>query len=250
MAEDSLNSGAITAAAGTHPSAEPAAIFDHAPHRRAPGGVAHHFDDAAQQHHAATLGMWAFLATEILFFGALLTCYGVYRFDYPEPFRIGSHHLKEWAGAINTAVLLCSSLAMALAVRAAQLHRRRDLIRFLLATIVLGAMFLGIKAIEYTLEYRDHLVPNLNFHFEETLEPGHIPNGPKVELFMTFYFILTGLHALHMTIGLGLMVILILMARRGRFDVGNVNLVEMSGLYWHFVDLVWIFLFPLLYLIR
>ena len=204
--------------------------------------VAHQFENPEQQRQAATLGMWAFLATEVMFFGALFTGYTVYRSSYPIAFRQASDHLNEWLGAINTALLLTSSFTMALAVHAAREGKRDQLIRFLLFTIALGTAFLVIKAFEYHAEYVEGLVPGKFFDYGRY--------SPQVQLFMTFYFCMTGLHAIHMIVGLGLLLTLVVMARRGRFSAEYNTPVDMCGLYWHFVDLVWIFLFPLLYLVR
>jgi cytochrome c oxidase subunit III len=205
--------------------------------------VAHQFDDAAQQKEAATLGMWLFLATEVMFFGGLFTGYTVYRAQYPDVWVQASHHLDVVLGGINTLVLLTSSLTMALAVRSAQVDDRRQLVRYLLFTMALGAVFLGIKAVEYHHKFVDHLVPGPDF-------ASHDPSAKPLQLFFSFYFAMTGMHALHMVIGLGLMTVLVIMARRGRFSSQYYNPVEMGGLYWHFVDIVWIFLYPLLYLIK
>ena len=209
--------------------------------------VAHQFDDLAQQHEASTLGMWAFLATEIMFFGGALTGYSVYRHAYPDAFAAASQ-LENWVvGGINTGVLLCSSLTMALAVHAAQMGERKWIVRWLLATIVFGVAFLGVKAYEYNHLFHEHLVPGKNFggeHFPE----GH-PYHRPAQLFYSFYFAMTGLHALHMVVGVGVILYVAWMAHRGRFSPAYHNPVEMTGLYWHFVDIVWIFLYPLLYLI-
>ena len=202
------------------------------------------YDDPAQQRNAATLGMWTFLATEILFFGGLLCAYTVYRTRFPEAFSDGSRHLYLWIGVGNTAVLLTSSFTMALAVRAAQLRQGgRPIAVWIAATIVLGLSFLGIKAVEYALDYRDGTVPLLSFNLWQFSDPRH------TFLFLLFYFFLTLLHALHMIIGLVTLTLLGLQALRGRFDAGYHTPVAMVGLYWHFVDMVWIFLLPLLYLI-
>ncbi len=204
--------------------------------------VAHHFEDAEQQREAVTLGMWAFLITEIMFFGGLFAGYTVYRSSYFEAFAEGSRHLDLALGAVNTVILLGSSLTMALAVQAAQRSRTRPQVVFLLCTIVLGLAFLGIKAIEYGHKFEQHLVPGRFFSW-----PG--PHASNVQLFFSFYFAMTGMHALHMIIGIGLLAWLTIKAARGRFTAGYYNPMEVSGLYWHFVDIVWIFLFPLLYLI-
>jgi cytochrome c oxidase subunit III len=237
--------------------------------------VAHHFDDAEQQYAAANLGMWLFLATEILFFGGLFAGYAQYRYWYAAEFATGSHHLDWKLGAINTAVLLTSSLTMALAVRAAQTNERRGTVRFLALTIVLGSVFLGVKAYEYYHKYEQHLVPGTSFSLSEGHEsvlplpsgegrgegspresphPSPLPKGKgtegPVEIFFSFYFAMTGLHAAHMVIGIAILGVLLAAARRGAFSSEYFTPVEMTGLYWHFVDIVWVFLFPLLYLIR
>jgi cytochrome c oxidase subunit III len=218
------------------------------------GVLAHHFDDLEQQHEAATLGMWVFLATEILFFGAVLTCYFVYRYgylggvNYDRAFSAAGHNLNRLVGGLNTAVLLGSSFTMAMAVWAAQTGRRRELRLFLVLTLVLGAVFLAIKGGEWYEHGVEHLVPGAGFDHEEFAKQN--VNGRQAELFFVFYFILTGLHALHMTIGVGVLVFLLAMAWRGRYGPTYYTPVEVAGLYWHFVDIVWIFLFPILYLIN
>ncbi len=205
------------------------------------------FDTPAQQRRAATLGMWAFLATEVLFFGGLFTGYAVYRALYPEAFMTASCMLDIVLGTTNTAILLGSSFTMALAVRAAQGSDQRNLKRFLLATIVLGAAFLGIKAWEYAHKFHEHLFPGPYFAWAEMSEIG-AKRGP-VQLFFSFYFAMTGCHALHMVIGLGLLGTLLVQAQRGRFSSEYFTPVENVGLYWHFVDIIWVYLFPLLYLV-
>jgi cytochrome c oxidase subunit 3 len=220
----------------------------HSEHAR---GLAHHFTDLDQQYEAGTLGMWLFLVTEIMFFGGLFAGYAVYRSLYLTAFEAGSRLLDVRLGAINTAVLIGSSLTMALAVHAAQMGKRKALIVCLLLTMLLGSVFLGVKAFEYSHKWEHHLVPGLNFApTEATVKEMHpVAALNHVELFLCFYFFMTGLHALHMVIGLGIMAVLVWMAARGKFDAGYYSPVEISGLYWHFVDIVWIFLFPLLYLI-
>ena len=204
--------------------------------------LAHQFHDAEQQREAASLGMWLFLLTEIMFFGGLFTGYAVYRSAHPEGFATGSRQLDALLGGANTMVLISSSLTMALAVDAAQAGRRRTLVAFLLLTILLGSAFLGVKAFEYGHKFEQHLVPGASFAF-----PG--PHASRVALFFSFYFAMTGMHALHMVIGIGLLTVLVFRARLGRFGPQYSSPVELTGLYWHFVDIVWIFLFPLLYLI-
>ena len=203
---------------------------------------AHHFDDAVQQHEASTLGIWVFLVTEIMFFGGLFLAYIEYRVEYPSVFAHASAELDFWLGTINTAVLLTSSLTMALAVRSAQTGKRRLLLICLVLTIVLGTTFLGIKGVEYAHKFEEHFVPGPGFQF-----PYADPR--PAEIFFSLYFAMTGLHAVHMIIGVGLLGWLLVQARRGRFGPAYYTPVEVSGLYWHFVDIVWIFLYPLLYLI-
>ncbi|MEP6471940.1 MAG: cytochrome c oxidase subunit 3 family protein [Acidobacteriota bacterium] len=202
----------------------------------------HHFDTMAQQRDASSLGMWVFLVTEILFFGGLFLAYTVYRAQYPLAFAEASRHLDIALGTLNTAVLIISSLTMAMAVYFAALGRRKAIIGFLVATMALGVTFLGVKGVEYAHKFHDHLVPGPGFRF-----PG--PDARQAEIFFSLYFAMTGLHAAHMIIGLGLLTVLVLQARKGRYGPDYSTPVEVSGLYWHFVDIVWIFLFPLLYLI-
>jgi cytochrome c oxidase subunit III len=204
--------------------------------------VAHHFHDMAQQREAALLGMWTFLVTEVLFFGGLFTVYGVYRWAHPEVFADVSGHLSIWLGGINTAVLLCSSLTMALAVRAAQVGGRKSLFWLLMATAGFGVIFLGVKGVEWYIDYQQHLIPGLDFRYHG--QPEHL-----AEMFFVIYFCMTGLHGLHVVIGIVMLVVMAFMARRGSFPPERYMPVEIAGLYWHFVDIVWVFLFPLLYLI-
>ncbi len=215
--------------------------------------VQHQFDDAVQQREAGTLGMWAFLITEILFFGGAFIAYAVYRWMYPTAFHVASRTLDEVLGAINTGVLLCSSLTVVLAVQAAQAGKKKSIIGFLIATIVFGATFLVVKGFEYADKFKHHHVPGQNFELHTEHLPHNLPPDPLIQqhaqIFFSLYFAMTGIHALHMIIGLGLMVWLVVKAARNRFSTEYYNPVEVTGLYWHFVDIVWIFLFPLLYLI-
>jgi cytochrome c oxidase subunit 3 len=211
------------------------------------GHLAHHFESPAQQHEAATLGMWMFLATEILFFGGVLTAYAVYRNAFGTAFAEASKELITWVGAVNTAVLLSSSLTMALAVYYARANRRDLLVACVGLTLVFGTAFLAIKFTEYAIDYHEGLIPRLSWDEKRWADPG-LNRG--AQLFFIFYFLLTGLHAVHMLVGMGLLVYLFVGARRGRFSSDFFTPVEVIGLYWHFVDIVWIFLFPLLYLIR
>jgi cytochrome c oxidase subunit 3 len=205
--------------------------------------LAPHFADLEQQHEAATLGMWIFLATELMFFGGLFTAYTVYRHRYPEEFAAASTRLNLVFGGVNTVVLLTSSLTMALAVYAARVGRRDWLISCLGLTGLLGAAFLVIKGFEYHGDYADNLVPGLAFVESEWPKPA------GVKLFLLLYYLMTGVHALHLIIGIVLMSVLAALARRGRYSSEYYAPVEVGGLYWHFVDVIWIFLLPLLYMV-
>ena len=203
------------------------------------------FDTAEQQKDASTLGMWVFLITEVMFFGGLFLLYTVYRHLYPMVFAVASSSLNAVIGAVNTAVLLCSSYTMVLAVRAAQLGQRKAIVIFLILTLILGFAFLGVKAYEWNVKFEEHHVPGASFHFE-----GMAPELQRnAQLFFSLYFAMTGLHALHMVIGAGLLGVLIWQARKGTYTADYMTPVDLGGLYWHFVDIIWIFLFPLLYLI-
>jgi cytochrome c oxidase subunit 3 len=207
----------------------------------------HHFDDLEHQHEASTLGMWVFLATEVMIFGALFTGYVVYRVRFSASFEDASRHLNLLIGAVNTIVLLTSSLTMALAVRAAHLGRQKALVWNLIFTALLGTAFMVLKAVEYYSDYVDTLVPGLAFDPAEWKRES--VHAEQVKVFLVFYYVMTGLHAVHLTLGIGIIVVLAVMARRGAFTPEHYTGVEMWGLYWHFVDIVWIFLLPLLYLI-
>ena len=203
--------------------------------------LAEQFDDIEQQREAAKLGMWVFLATEVLFFGGLFLAYTVYRYLYPDTFAAASRHTEVILGGANTAILLFSSTLMALAVRASQLGRRKHLIWLLLATALFGVIFMGIKGFEYHKDFTDHLVPGASFRWPEA-------NPSAAEIFFWIYFAMTGLHAIHVTVGIFVILVLAVLAARRKFDHGNYMPIEIAGLYWHFVDIVWVFLFPLLYL--
>ena len=228
-----------------------ATTHDHPSHP----ALRHHFENMEQQREAGTLGMWVFLVTEIMFFGGMFLAYTLYRSEYPVAFALASNHLDIRLGTINTAVLIVSSFTMAMAVYTTQVGKRRMSIICLILTMILGVTFLGIKAVEYYDKYRDHLIPghlipgnpfNPDVHALH-LTPG-IPVG-NVEMFYWLYFAMTGMHALHMIIGLGIMTVILTMAWRNKFSPEYHAPVEISGLYWHFVDIIWIFLFPLLYLL-
>ncbi len=201
----------------------------------------HHFYSMEQQLEASILGMWVFLVTEVMFFGGMFMAYIVYRNMYPLAWVEGSHELNVTLGATNTIVLICSSLTMVLAVRSAQVGSRIGQIVNLILTMCFGTAFLVIKFFEYAEKFEHHLVPGPELHAR--------PAAVGSQLFFSLYFCLTGVHALHMIIGIGLMLVMLVMAWRGKFTPEYYSPVEISGLYWHFVDIVWIFLFPLLYLL-
>lgn len=201
------------------------------------------YSDPVQRDVANHLGMWTFLATEILFFGGLFAAYSVMRYHYPAAFAAGSEHLEFWIGTANTGVLLTSSLFMALSDLAVKAGSRSGVRWSLLVTWVLGAVFLGLKFTEYYLAWREHHVPGIHFEFSG-------PLAPHVELFMFLYFAMTGLHALHMLFGLGAIAWLLWLNHRRRLTPDHDAPIAMVGLYWHFVDCIWIFLYPLLYLAR
>ena len=202
----------------------------------------HQFDNVEQQKDASTFGMWVFLVTEILFFGGMFCCYTVYRSMYPSAFGHASNHLDVILGAISTAVLICSSFTMACAVNSAATGAKNALVGFLWVTILFAAAFLVIEMSEWHMLYTEGLMPGFNFTYRD-IDPAH------VQLFFCMYFAMTGLHASHVTIGIGLLAVMAIRASRGTFTPQYYTPIEVSGLYWHFVDLVWIFLFPLYYLI-
>ena len=232
----------------------------------------HHFDTMPQQKEAAVLGMWVFLLTEILFFGGLFVAYMIYRVWYFDAFAEASRRLSLFWGGLNTAVLIGSSLTMAMAVRGAQTNKRKATVNWLILTMILGAVFLGVKVIEYQDKFANYEVPGPSFNWlaheqHEAAAGEHVAAAPAegehrklslspeqlqrtTQIYFSLYFTMTGLHALHMIIGIGLMSVITWMAWKGRFDGEYYTPVEMSGLYWHFVDIVWIFLFPLLYLVE
>jgi cytochrome c oxidase subunit 3 len=209
------------------------------------------YPDLPHQSETASIGMWLFLATEVMFFGVLFLGVAVYRQMYSEAFEKGSEHLVWLIGGGNTIVLLVSSLTMALAVHSAKGDRRGSLMTYLALTAALGLVFLGLKALEYYLDYRDSLIPGWKFDPAEWvrrdgLRPEQVAH---VKLFLVFYWVMTGLHALHVIIGIGVVLTLLGLAWRGHFSAEYHSPVEVTGLYWHFVDIVWIFLLPTLYLL-
>ena len=235
-----------------------------APETHGHPALQHHFENMEQQREAGTLGMWVFLVTEIMFFGGMFLAYTLYRSMYPAAFASASNHLDIKLGTLNTVVLIMSSFTMAMAVYFTQMGRQRRQVICLVLTLLLGLTFLGVKGVEYYDKYEDrlipgHLIPGRSFDPEVQKEgepPDHhklhlLPGATKdnVEMFYWIYFAMTGMHALHMIIGAGLLTFLLIFSLRGRFDPEYHSPVEVIGLYWHFVDIIWIFLFPLLYLL-
>jgi len=223
----------------------------------------HHFETEEQQREAGTFGMWLFLLTEIMFFGGLFFAYLLYRNWYNPAFVAASNQLSIPLGTVNTAVLISSGFFMALGVWAAEVRKKGLLVLFLILTIVSGCVFLGVKYFEYKEKWEKHHIPGANFDISEFVNPPLNPTthkpieeplapdmAQKTQVFFSLYFAMTGMHALHMIIGIVLLVWLTVRANRGDFSSGYVAPIENFGLYWHFVDIVWIFLFPLLYLIN
>ena len=246
-----------------------------------PAHLAHQFDSMEQQRQASSLGMWIFLVTEVMFFGGLIAAFVVYRSLYHKEFVDAARHLSIAWGGFNTVVLLGSSLTMAMAVRASQLGERKQLVRYLIMTMGLGTIFLGVKGIEWTTDYKHHLAPGFNFRWEgppgahdihaaaasaETLETPGLVNpeteadydkeyaradtGQRAQMFFVLYFFMTGLHGIHMIIGIGVVAVMCWLSWRGWMSGCGATQIEVTGLYWHFVDIVWVFLYPLLYLIN
>ena len=235
----------------------------------------HHFADEQQQRNAASLGMWWFLGTEIMFFGGMFCGYLIYRRWYFPEFAVASRSLDLFVGTFNTTVLICSSLTVAMAVRAAQLGKRALQVKMLLLTLLFGLAFLGIKGYEWGNKYKEHHIPTFadynvisgegslvtgdNAKFlgiDDSLrkDPAKLRQREaeiqqRTKIFYSLYFALTGMHALHMLVGVGIFTVITIMAYQGKFTPEYHTPLEIAGLYWHFVDIVWIYLFPLLYLI-
>ena len=212
----------------------------------------HHFATEEQQKDASNLGMWIFLGTEVMFFGGLFCAYLIYRLLYFGDFAAASKSINAALGGTNTAVLICSSLTVVLAIWGAQTGRRALMLGSLVLTMLFGLGFLGIKGVEYHDKFVENHVPGASFSFEHEEIPGHpgqYANPRHAEIFFALYFIMTGLHALHMIVGLGIFTWLLWAAWKGRFTPHYHTPLEIGGLYWHFVDIIWIYLFPLLYLI-
>jgi cytochrome c oxidase subunit III len=208
----------------------------------APGILGHHFSSLARQNEAMRLGMWLFLATEILLFAGLFTGYAVYRFEFPLAFAACSRHLELTLGTVNTVVLITSSLTVALAIHFARSNRPRAAAICLGITLLFALAFLGIKAVEYTAHFHEKSLPGKYYAFEEVKIPG-------AAMFFSLYFMMTGLHGLHVVIGMSVLSWLTWRTLQGRYTSRYYTGLELGGLYWHLVDLVWIFLYPLLYLI-
>lgn len=216
-------------------------MADHAIGSHGPSLVRHHFRTAEQQRESETLGMWVFLATEIMFFGALFVAFTVYRMYYPQAFGAGSAGMNVVLGSINTAILITSSLTMALAVHSAGLGQRRSLQWLLILTMLLGCAFLAIKGVEYYQHFLDHKMPAVWFEYSGA-------DAGKVQLFFVFYFFMTGLHALHMLVGIGVLLVILGRSMAGSFSAEYHTPVAVAGLYWSFVDIIWVFLFAIFYL--
>ncbi len=219
----------------------------------------HHFETPEQQREAGTFGMWLFLLTEIMFFGGMFFAYLLYRNWYNPAFVAGSNQLSIPLGTTNTAVLITSGFCMALAVWAAEMKKKGVLVLTLILTTFFGLVFLGIKYVEYHEKWEKHHIPGASFDVSEFVNPQAYglkeePLAPdmaqKTQVFFSLYFAMTGMHALHMIIGVVLLIWLIGRAQRGDFTAGYVAPIENFALYWHFVDIIWLFLFPLLYLIN
>ena len=226
-----------------------ATMVEHEAHNPA---LLHHFADAQQQKNAASLGMWLFLVTEIMFFGGMFCAYLVYRLAHYNAFAAASQQLSIKLGAFNTAVLLVSSLTVVLAVKAAEAGNRKQLVTYLVLTVALGLTFLVVKGFEYAEKFERHHVPGPTFQFTDTFDDGaqKIPVNPnEAQLYFSLYFAMTGMHALHMIIGCGLFTVLTVFAWKGHYSAAYFTPIENAGLYWHLVDIIWIYLFPLLYLI-
>ncbi len=204
--------------------------------------VAHHFDSAAQAYEASKLGVWLFLVTEILLFGGLFVAYIMYRIMYPEAFHEASHHLNRIMGAVNTIVLICSSFTMAKAVQTTKHGQLKAAANYLFITVMCGLAFMVVKYFEYSAKFAHGLLPGAHFTNEEI-------KAPAAKMFFSLYFMMTGLHGIHVLVGMALITWCLVKARRGHVGPSYYTPVEMTGLYWHLVDLIWIYLFPLLYLV-
>jgi cytochrome c oxidase subunit 3 len=219
----------------------------------------HHFETEEQQREAGSFGMWLFLLTEIMFFGGMFFAYLLYRNWYYDAFVPASNQLSIFWGTLNTIILITSGFCMAIAVWAAEVRNQKLLVLFLWLTTIFGVAFLGVKGIEYHEKWEKHHIPGASFNIKEFTNPAafgldekplQVDMAQKTQVFFFLYFAMTGMHALHMIIGIALLFWLIWRSQRGEFTSGYVAPIENFGLYWHFVDIVWLFLFPLLYLIN
>ena len=218
-------------------------VAEHAAeHSAEPAFRQHHFVNAEQQFSTSKLGMWLILATEILMFGGLFVGYGLMQSLYPEAWVAGHHHLDRMMGAVNTVFLLVSSYTMVMAVHSASTNNKRKTLWNLLLTLGFAAGFLVVKFFEYSHKFHDGLLPGRLFTYA-----GGGP--PQQAMFFGFYFVMTGLHGFHVVVGMGLISWIMLRASRGEFSSAYYTPVDLVGLYWHLVDLIWIYLFPLLYLV-
>ena len=243
-------------------SHETAVHDEFAEHHHSLPQLRHHFETEEQQREAGSFGMWLFLLTEIMFFGGLFFAYLLYRNWYYDAFAVASNQLSVPLGATNTIVLITSGFAMAIGVWAAEVRKQKVLVWALILTTFFGCIFLGIKYKEYKEKWDRHHIPGASFNISEFVNPPKDAQGrptetplppdvaQKTQVFFFLYFAMTGMHALHMIIGIGILFWLLARASRGDFSSGYVAPIENFGLYWHFVDIVWLFLFPLLYLIN
>lgn len=234
-----------------------------ATHHEHPAYLLHHFESVEQQADASGFAMWLFLLTEVMFFGGLFTVYMIYRNWYYPAFVAGSHQLSIPMGGLNSVLLITSSFTMALAVWFAEARKKSALVLCLILTFVLGVVFLGIKGLEYKEKFEKHHFPGTHYSLQSFINPASDPvavaagdkalpqdTAQRTELFFSLYFAMTGMHAMHMIVGMGILAFMIFRARAGAYTAGHTQFVEYFGYYWHFVDIVWIFLFPLLYLIN
>jgi cytochrome c oxidase subunit 3 len=234
-----------------------------AQHAEHPAYLRHHFESVEQQADTTNFAMWLFLVTEVMFFGGLFTAYLIYRNWYYPAFVAASHQLNVVWGTLNTVVLIASSFTMAMGVWCSETRRKNGLVLCLILTFILGLCFLGIKTIEYREKWEKHHIPGAHYSLHTFLDPASDPEvfneyhdkalpldmARHTEIYFSLYFAMTGMHALHMIIGIGILGFMIFRARAGDYTSGHVTFVENFGLYWHFVDIIWIYLFALLYLI-
>jgi cytochrome c oxidase subunit 3 len=209
----------------------------------------HHFTDFKQQKESVVLGMWSFLIQEVMFFGGLFVTYVVFRTQYPSAFHEGAMQLDSVLGGVNTIVLICSSLTMAMGVHAASKGNRGGVAFWIILTMLFGSIFLGVKVVEYKEKWDHGFIPGIADHGLLINHETHQARPVGFGIYFALYFAMTGLHAIHMVIGMPILATLVINGLRGKYGPEYYTPVEMTGLYWHFVDIVWIFLFPLLYLI-